>query len=105
VHDEELFVCGQHGSGLYKHTGASIWFENWGCHWPGLKIEGVVVGPKILQMEGIKCTHCTFRYVIGYDNISWRPHDPHPIIRGSRLTPMQTHVVALVYHCTCLGYF
>ena len=34
-----------------------------------------------------KCSHLIFVYIIGYNNISWRPHDPsmipHPKIWGS----------------------
>ena len=29
-----------------------------------------------------KCSHLKFLYIIGYNNISWRPHNPHPKIRG-----------------------
>jgi len=31
-----------------------------------------------------KCSHLIFLYIIGYNNILWIPHDPHPKIWGSR---------------------
>src|SRR6218665_682846 len=50
-----------------------------------------------------QCPHLIFLYIIGYNNISWRPHDPsfttpipksrgwRPPIRG--LTPMGRRVI------------
>ena len=36
-----------------------------------------------------KCSHLIFLYILGYNNISWRPDDPHPNIWGrDPITPM-----------------
>src|SRR6218665_2493285 len=32
-----------------------------------------------------KCSNLIFLYIIRYNNISWRPHDPHPKIWGRYL--------------------
>src|SRR6218665_3576296 len=34
-----------------------------------------------------KCFHLILLYIIGYNNISWRPNDPHPKIWGRDQTP------------------
>src|SRR6218665_2908541 len=34
-----------------------------------------------------KCSHLVFLYIIGYNNISWRSHDPTPKSGGRDLQP------------------
>jgi len=35
-----------------------------------------------------KCSHLIFLYIVGYTNISWRLHDPHPKLWGLRPNPL-----------------